>query len=92
MLVTDNDFSLFELIVLLPERIRQLFCHVIVAEGIFERQVEEIIGLDYIFKTVQVAAKFATPAINIDIYVLRQFLHIFRSATFSIAVAYQPRY
>lgn len=92
-LVTDNDFSLRE-DVLLPEWIRQLLRHVIVAEGILEGQIEKVVGLNYVAETVSVslAAKFAAIAINIDAYVLRQLLHVLHPATFGIAIAYKPSY
>lgn len=89
-----NDFSLSE-VVLLPERIHQLLRHVIVAEGILEGQVEKVVGLNYVAKTVAVfvfAAKIAAIAINIDVYVLRQLLHILQPATFGFAIAYKPTY
>lgn len=92
-LIADNDFSSSEA-VLLPERIHQLLRHVIVTEGILERQIEKVVGLNYISKTVSVSltAKVAAFAINIDVYVLRQLRHILQPATFGIAIAYKPSY
>jgi len=80
--------------VLLPERIHQLLRHIIITERVLEGQVKKVVGLDYVAKTVpvSVAAKFATFAVNIDVYVLRQLLHILHPATFGIAIAYKPSY
>lgn len=78
----------------LPERVHQLLCHVIVAEGILEGQVEKVVGLDYVAKTVPVfvATRRAAFAVDIDAYVLRQLLHVLHPATFGVAIAYKPSY
>lgn len=78
----------------LPERVHQLLRHVIVAEGILEGQVEKVVGLDYVAKTVpaSVAARCTASAVDVDAYVLRQLLHVLHPATFGVAIAYKPSY
>jgi len=78
----------------LPERVHQLLRHVIVAEGILEGQVEKVVGLDYVAKTVpaSVATRCTAFAVDVDAYVLRQLLHVLHPATFGVAIAYKPSY